>query len=179
MAGLADREREGVHQGQRLRHQTPGRRMAVAEHEELHGERVAIALARAADIVARHKPLQHAIDLARSFSHRLHDLGPGQPARLLGQQLQYVQPLVERRGAVELFLVGRRLRVPGHRVSSQRVTVAFSISVYMRIIYSYMDRQHKLFAWEERRSCRIPRTRPVLSSRPGSRHKRRRSTAMP
>ena len=120
--------------------------MAVAEHEKLHGERVAIALARAADIVARHEPLQHAIDFARPLPHRLHDLGPRQPARLLGQQLQYVQPLVERRGAIAVVPCRRPASSFGPSHTSQEFAIDFSLHTNRLFVYGYNG---TIDGWEE------------------------------
>jgi hypothetical protein len=94
---------EHVHERQRSRHEPPDRRVLTAEHEQLHGKHIAVALDRAAHIIARHESLQHAIDLARAASDRLDDLGPRQAVRLAGEEFQYVEALIESRGPIPVF----------------------------------------------------------------------------
>jgi hypothetical protein len=53
MAGLAGIAREAVHQRQGAVDQAPQGRMAMRQREEFHGQRVAVALARAADMASR------------------------------------------------------------------------------------------------------------------------------
>ena len=82
------------------------RRMALAQHEQLQAERVAIAFGGTGDVVPCHEALEHAVDLARVAPHCLDDLAAGEPIGLFGEQLQDVQPLVERGGAIAIIRSG-------------------------------------------------------------------------
>ena len=92
--------------GLRARHQAVQRRMALAQHEQLQAERVAISLRGAGYVVPRHQALEHPVDLAGVAPHRLDDFASGKPIGLLGQQFQDVQPLVERGGAIAVVRSG-------------------------------------------------------------------------
>ena len=75
--------------------------------EQLESQLITVA-GVAEDVAAPDQPFEHAVVLVRSASKRLGDLRLAKAFLLASQQLEDVEPLVERRSAISVEIVGVR-----------------------------------------------------------------------
>ncbi|HUZ63824.1 MAG TPA: hypothetical protein VMU82_08955 [Acetobacteraceae bacterium] len=100
MAGLAHLLRQGLHHRQRGLLQPARRRVAVGQLKQLQGEPVLGGQRVPRDIAAPFQHAQHAEDLGHRPPHALRQGLLRHAARLLGQRLQQVEPLFQRRRGI-------------------------------------------------------------------------------
>ena len=110
LVGLLRALRQFAHQRHGIGGETTHRRMQLGQAEQLQGQGIAITV-DPGDIATPHKAVEHAVKFVRAAVEFFGDLRLGEAPIDARQQLQNIQPLVERRRAVTVRLIVVR----GHR----------------------------------------------------------------